>query len=179
MSASTQPPAKASETFAALGRALALAVRFESACRKAAQVAGIAQPIMDHGPSVLADPTFFQTLVEKLGKPHLDGNLRKVLALPGMAELGPRLQAGRLARNRLVHELCARYDPFVTTPWHCVEFEEELADLVLDMAGAQAAIAGFLWAVANQPAPPPERSATYPIRLFRWVMEGGEAPSLL
>src|SRR5262249_33690877 len=99
----TARSAYSDEAYAALGRALVFAARFEANCRSLAMLLKIKAA---GGPDGFADETSFHRFVEELARVTLFQNakfLSTVYAAP--EDVRATIHAGREARNTIAHEM--------------------------------------------------------------------------
>jgi hypothetical protein len=168
----------AEEAFASLGRALTLAVQFETRTAGVAQIAGLADQLFKDPLLVLENEHRLNDFLQQVLGRHLVHKIHLITGLPNLPNidaLKAGLHAGRKARNKLVHEFMRDRDPLANHEW-LVGFREELRSVALDIAVADTIIYGLHLGVTGAQPPDPVTSALYPFRIVEWVL--GERSSL-
>jgi hypothetical protein len=132
-----QRPAPALDMlYAAVGRALALAVSFEHTCYAVALLVESFEEVKEAGVGVLADPGFVQRIFDGLQGKKLNTQIKAVFATFPLEQLRSTVEEGRLARNKLVHDLLKPHDVLIEHEEGRAMLMEELKTLVARIAVA-------------------------------------------
>lgn len=159
------------EAFASVGRALTLAVQFETRIAKVAQIAGLIDQLVKNPVFVLESEhrveDFLQQVLRRFRQ--LGQKINLITGLPNAEVMKPVLEAGRKARNKLVHELMRDHDPVAHREW-LFGFREHLRSVAFDIAVADTMIYGLHLGLTGTQQPDPVTAALYPFRTVEWVL---------
>lgn len=157
--------AGADRLFAACGRALTLATRFEAGCRAVFKMAGIA-----------ADPTVIFSSSDRMNE--FAATIKKkplnaYLSTLGNAFSSDRLEqlfnAAREARNEIAHELTLGMDYSLSDPSEQQKVLGRLERIIPPLAEADAVVSTLLTHASAEPFPAFLRD--YPRLIQRWVCD--------
>ncbi|MCH8338849.1 MAG: hypothetical protein IH858_08430 [Chloroflexi bacterium] len=154
--------------FAVLGRALAIATRFEASARSLTSLLGLGE-----NPNLLASKNELVRFLTQLRKSSLYAQIEAFgITDP---ELSRSLDAAREARNEIAHELAIGFDRTVENipEEYLVDTVERARDLTRAIAEADALLCFILSSVTSEPLPSRDYLGRYPELVASWVGEIG------
>lgn len=150
--------------FAAIGRLLALAQRFESACAILAYIVYRKR----NAELILSDHHAMAAAVKKFFRQPMRKNLVPVSNL-FEEEISTKLDDARKARNELAHELTRGFEHWPDEPARLAELMEHLRQLAYTFGHADYWLSLMTSAVTHEPIPTITPHA-YATGLQRWVV---------
>jgi hypothetical protein len=150
--------------YASIGRALALATRFENNCRMLATYFALRS-----GEFSLDNEDDLARLWDAISKKPLEGYITSAnFALRFPRDTYRALMRGREARNRLVHDLTVGIEDALE---HGVDHRDRLRELVEQIAAAETIISTVMAVQTHEPLPVASFVEDYPRQLVRWVCD--------
>jgi hypothetical protein len=159
------------EAYAAVGRALAFATRFEANCRALAQLLHVRPIVRQQGTAILEDDAFVATINEfwslRLRK-HLS-QLLQYYELP--ADAASILKAGKTARNLIAHEITLSVPETIQTDSGRAELMSMLRTAIQRIAEADRIVCLIMHAETNEPLPTAASYDGYVRKIIDWVCD--------
>jgi hypothetical protein len=159
------------EAYAAVGRALAFATRFEANCRALAQLLHVRPIIQQQGTAILEDDAFVTTMNEfwcrRLRK-HLS-QLLQYYELP--EDTTSILKAGKTARNLIAHEITLSVSDTIQTDSGRAELMSMLQTAMQRIAEANRIVCLMMHAETNEPLPTAASYDGYVRKIINWVCD--------
>ena len=157
------------EIFSILGRALAIATRFDSATKSLARL-----PLFKHAfiaKTALCDDGF-HSLVNEISKRHRNLN-RAIYSLRLESKIEDILTKARESRNELIHEssldVIEGFDSFNEEKLEI--FLHEVSEMTLDIIRGDAIISAIISMQNNYPVSEFQFTKAYENKVLNWVME--------
>jgi hypothetical protein len=159
------------ECYAAIGRALAFATRFEANCRAFATLIVVKDAHINNliGFSLDNDEEF-KTLVNGIWGKTLNNQIQKIISkyrLP--LDVAEVMHKGRKARNEIAHSLTLGIGNRVEIDVDRQNILDELASLVRDIAEADSLVCFMIHLETNVPLPRADYIRGYQERIVNWV----------
>lgn len=150
--------------FAAIGRALVFATRFESLCKSLNVILGVKE-----NRSVLESEDETQSFVNRIHKRCLAEQISSIVGK--IEDLKDILDKARRARNEIVHKLTLGLDRCIDSLLETdVKYlMERLQELVVILAEADRIISFISSLETNEHIPSPEFLKNYPEKVREWV----------
>ena len=163
------------EAYAAVGRALAFATRFEANCRALAQLLHIRPMIAEKGIAILDDDVFITNVVAFLRRP-LKKNLSQVCKWKYhnhklSEDTASILAAGREARNLIAHEITLSVPDTIQTDSGRAKLMSMLQAAVQPIAEADRIVCLITHVETHEPLPTAVTYDTYIQRITDWVCD--------
>jgi len=155
--------------YAAIGRALTFATRFEALCKTLNIMLGVKE-----NRSVLESEDDIRAFVDRLHKRRLAQHISSIVGNEN--ELKDILEKARLARNEIAHDLALGLDRSIDSlPESAVQhLMERLKELVKTLAEADRIVSLISSVLTNEHLPVPEFLKNYPRLVEQWVTGLGE-----
>lgn len=160
--------------YAAIGRALAFATRFEANCRALAAVIGLREAMKTRDAS---DGESVEDVFERLTQEywqlrrlrHHETAVALYVKLP--QDLRGILRAGRLARNEIAHELTLSIAPEIETEAGRSILLHSLRTAVAKIADADRVVCVLAHLETREPLPTVAAFEEFPEKVVRWVCD--------
>ena len=152
--------------YAAFGRSLTFATRFEAMCKALNAIVNVKK-----NRSSLESEDEIKRFVEKLYKLPLAQNISSIVS--DKDELKIVLNKAREARNEIAHEITLGFDRCIDTlPVSAIQnMMKRLKEITNTLAEADKVVCFILSVVTNEPLPKPEFFQSYCKRVKQWVTE--------
>lgn len=158
--------------YSMIGRALAVASRFEVSCKALALLLGIRQHDPASGSFSLTNPQDLEALIAEIRKRRLFQQIELVVAHLKLPEEATRLfHAARNDRNFVAHDLTVGIDHLLKADQHANTLKSELAVRVRRLAMADLAVCLLLLKETREPLPTLDFISGYAETVRRWVCD--------
>jgi hypothetical protein len=160
--------------YAAIGRALAFATRFEANCRALAAVIGLREAMMTRD---AANAESIDDIFERLTQEYWQlRRLRHHETAVALYEKLPKdirgiLRTGRLARNEIAHELTLGVAPEIETEDGRSIILQSLRTAVAKIADADRVVCVLAHLETREPLPTVAAFEEFPEKVVRWVCD--------
>ncbi len=155
------------ELHAVLGRALIIATRFDAMCEGAAIAFEMKTGLAEQVASGEAD---YEEYVSKIAENYRNLN-KNIESLSFVGDITVVLHDARKARNRVAHELAKGLTGCLDTKVKEDDLLQEVADVIMDIAYGDIAIALTISAFNGDSVPTKQSMASYKDSIVRWVTE--------
>jgi hypothetical protein len=163
--------------YASVGRALTLAVEFEHTCFTVALLANLRKRGNEAGFAFMADEKAVQDIFDRIEKKHLKHRLVDAYIAIPFEELRTSAEAGRVARNRLVHGLLEAHDVRIGEASGLTGLFQELLSLVTSIAIANCVMTQVFSALSGSAAAASSDLSEEVTTVVSWVLGSALASS--
>lgn len=154
--------------YAAAGRALSYATRFEMNCRQLARMIGFTENFEIRFAPVAELDAFFESLEGSLAS-QIKKILPKFIQPPGV-DLQTLFKAAREARNEIAHEVTVSIEHMLKDPFGKRRLLERLRELTTQIAEADRPVCVALSLMNGDPLL--SQLDQYPAKIAAWVTDG-------
>lgn len=155
--------------FSAIGRALTIASRYEKNCKSLSILLG-----MKENKNIFADDIEYKNFVKTVTKQKLFDDIKAISG--NNQELSHILNAARIARNTIAHELTIGLDCLIDTlPKDSLsKLENDLVDITNKLADADLIISFLVTKLTNETMPNENFLTQYRSKIVKWVVDIGD-----